>query len=130
MSKVVCAVLCWRFLAGQRSTVGRPAEVDSDQIETFRTIDMGDSQHTQNIQINKVIGENEKNVSFCNSVSLEKAGDEKKKPKVELKMESVLPSSERRGSPRREIAGGNRSAPDWQKGACTERVWVKTLPCC
>ena len=43
---------------------GRPVEVDSDQIETLIENDqhstMWESLHTQNIQINKVIGENEK----------------------------------------------------------------------
>ena len=40
---------------------GRPVEVDSDQIETLRIISIipPDSQHTQNVQINKVINENE-----------------------------------------------------------------------
>ena len=38
ISKVAREVLCWRFLAGQCSTVdstGRPVEVDSDQIGTL-----------------------------------------------------------------------------------------------
>ena len=35
MSKVVCEVSCWRFLTGRCSTVGRPVEVDSDQIDTL-----------------------------------------------------------------------------------------------
>ena len=34
MSKVVCEVSCWRFLAGQ-ARAGRPAEVDSDPIKTL-----------------------------------------------------------------------------------------------
>ena len=46
---------------------GRPAEVDSDQIQTLTENNQPYtpweiSQHTQNIQINKVIGENEKYV--------------------------------------------------------------------
>ena len=48
---------------------GRPVEVDGNQMETLRTINTGyqhagDSQYTQNIQINKVISENEKCVSY------------------------------------------------------------------
>ena len=45
---------------------GRPAEVDRDQIETLRTKlrHMGDSRHTQNIQIKEVMGENEKCVVY------------------------------------------------------------------
>ena len=45
---------------------GRPVDVDRDQIETLiENNQVGDSWHTQNIQINKVIGENEKkNISF------------------------------------------------------------------
>ena len=35
MSKVVCEVSCWKFLTGQCSTVGRPVEVDNNQIETL-----------------------------------------------------------------------------------------------
>ena len=36
MSKVVCEVVCWRFLAGLCSMVRvRPVEVDSDQIKTL-----------------------------------------------------------------------------------------------
>ena len=36
MSKVVCEVSCWRFLAGGDAPwSGRPVEVDSDQIETL-----------------------------------------------------------------------------------------------
>ena len=49
MSKVVCKVSCC-FLLGDAPWLGRPVEVDSNQI----------SQHTQNVQINKVIGEDEK----------------------------------------------------------------------
>ena len=66
VSKVVCKVSCWRFLGGWCSWSGRPIEVDSDQIETLRTTmlyHMGDSRHTQNIQINKVLVKM-KNVSF------------------------------------------------------------------
>ena len=42
--------------------LGRPVEVDSNQIEKLikNNQHVGNSQHTQNIQINKVIGENEK----------------------------------------------------------------------
>ena len=45
---------------------GRPVEVDIDQIETLIETSqtlyhvVGDNQHTQNNQVNKVIGENEK----------------------------------------------------------------------
>ena len=45
------------FLLGDAPRLGRPVEVDSDQSQTSRTLD---GQHTQNIQSNKVIGENEK----------------------------------------------------------------------
>ena len=48
---------------------GRPIEGDSDQIETLiennqHYTHVGDSRHTQNIQINKVIGGNEKCVVY------------------------------------------------------------------
>ena len=43
------------FLLDDAPRSGRPVEIDSDQIETLRTINFfhhtGDSQHTQNIQI-------------------------------------------------------------------------------
>ena len=52
------------FLLDDALRLGRPVEVDSDQIETLIENDqhstMWESLHTQNIQINKVIGENEK----------------------------------------------------------------------
>ena len=35
VSKVVCEVSCWRFLAGRSPRSGRPVEVDRDQIETL-----------------------------------------------------------------------------------------------
>ena len=35
MSKAVCEVSRWRFLAGQAPQSGRPVEVDSNQIETL-----------------------------------------------------------------------------------------------
>ena len=38
MSKVVCKVSCWRFLADDAPLSGRPVEVDSDQTETLRAI--------------------------------------------------------------------------------------------
>ena len=49
--------------------LGRPVEVDSHEIETLienKSVlsHAGDSQHTKNIQINKVIGENEKCVFY------------------------------------------------------------------
>ena len=44
---------------------GRPVKVDSNQIETLRTINVIlYSWHTQNIKINKVIGENENCVFY------------------------------------------------------------------
>ena len=48
---------------------GRPVEVDSDQMETFNReqsmlYHMGSRQHTQNIQIIKVIREDEKYVFY------------------------------------------------------------------
>ena len=48
--------------------LGRPVEVDSNQIETLIENNQcytGDSQHIQNIQINKVIGESEMCLLFC-----------------------------------------------------------------
>ena len=62
-----------KFHAGDLSLddaqlLDRPIEVDSDQIKMFweqsALYHMGDCQHTQNIQINKVIGENEKRVLY------------------------------------------------------------------
>ena len=59
-----------KFCAGHSSLDnaprwGRPVEVDSDQIETLiensqHYTMQEDSQHTQNIQIHKIIGENKK----------------------------------------------------------------------
>ena len=50
-----------KFRAGKCAMIGWPAEVNWDQTETLRTINIvphgRDSWHTQNIQINKVIGE-------------------------------------------------------------------------
>ena len=51
------------FLLDDAPWSGRQVEVHSDQIETLietkaTLYRMGDSRHTQNIQINKVIGEN------------------------------------------------------------------------
>ena len=40
VSKVVCKVWCWRFLAGWHTSLGKPAEVDSNQIKTLRTINI------------------------------------------------------------------------------------------
>ena len=53
------------FLLEDGPWSGRPVGVDSDQIEMLKCKHsvlgrMGDSQHTQNIPINQVIGENEK----------------------------------------------------------------------
>ena len=47
--------------------LGRPVEVDSDQIETLRTMTLfhvRDSQHPQTIQINTINGENENCVFY------------------------------------------------------------------
>ena len=57
------------FLLDDAPRLGRPVEVDSHEIETLienKSVlsHAGDSQHTQNIQINKVIGENEKCVFY------------------------------------------------------------------
>ena len=57
------------FSLGNAPQSGRPNEVDSNQIETLiennqLSYHMGDNQHTQNVQINKVIGENEKCVIY------------------------------------------------------------------
>ena len=40
VSKVVCRVSCWRFLAGWCPWLGRPAEVDSNRIKTLIKIDI------------------------------------------------------------------------------------------
>ena len=53
------------FLADDALQSGRPDEVDSDQIQTLieknqHYYHTGDSRHTHNSQINKVISENEK----------------------------------------------------------------------
>ena len=62
-----------KFWAGDFSLdnaprLGRAAEVDCDQIETLletvNVLPQRDCWHTQNIQINKVIGESEKCVLF------------------------------------------------------------------
>ena len=54
----VLEISCWMMDAPQ---LGRPVEVNSDQIKLLiekNQYHTGDSQHTKNIQINKVIGEN------------------------------------------------------------------------
>ena len=65
----MCQEWLAKFCAGDFSLddtprSGRPVEVDSDQIESLiennQLYHSGDSRHTQNIQINKFIGENEK----------------------------------------------------------------------
>ena len=50
------------FLPDEAPQCGKPAEVDSDQMETLRSMfyHVGENRHTQNIQVNKVIGGNEK----------------------------------------------------------------------
>ena len=62
-----------KFRAGDFSlddapSSSRPVEVDSNQIETLIENDQcyttRDSQPTQNIQINKVVGENKKGVFY------------------------------------------------------------------
>ena len=76
MSKVVCKVCAGEFLSLDNVPwSGRPVEVDSDQIETliennqhytmwaYHMLDIL-NQHIQNIQINKVNGENEKCVFY------------------------------------------------------------------
>ena len=65
---------CVKFLAGDVSLddapeSGRPVVLDSDQIETLieshqNSTMWGNSQCTQNIQINKVIGESEKCIFY------------------------------------------------------------------
>ena len=53
---------------------GRPLEVDNDQIEALIkkiNITPGDSWHTQNIQISKVIGENVKCVFYFTEKSIQ-----------------------------------------------------------
>ena len=56
------------FFLDDAPWLGRPVEVDSNQIETLfennQLYHVGDSRHTQNIQINNVIGENEKCLLF------------------------------------------------------------------
>ena len=65
----MCQEWLAKFCAGDFSLddaprSSRPVEVDSDQIESLiennQLYHSGDSRHTQNIQINKFIGENEK----------------------------------------------------------------------
>ena len=52
--------------------LGRPVEVNSDQIETFieqsTLYHLGNCQHTQNMQINEVTSENEKLVKVKTKV--------------------------------------------------------------
>ena len=47
------------FLLDDAPLSGRPIEANSNQIEIFRTMlyHVGDNWHTQNIQIDKIIGE-------------------------------------------------------------------------
>ena len=56
------------FSMDYASRLGRPVEVDSDHTESLTEQWMlyhaGDSRHAQNIQINEVIGENEKCVFY------------------------------------------------------------------
>ena len=56
------------FLLDDTPWLGRTVEVDSNQIdinwERLTLYQARNSQHTQNIQINKVIGENEKCVFY------------------------------------------------------------------
>ena len=62
----VLEISCWTMLHWWR----RPAEVDSDHIETLignnQLYHVRDSRHTKNIQINKAIAENEKCVFYFN----------------------------------------------------------------
>ena len=68
MLKVVCEGSCWRFLA----RLNAPRSVDQLKLvviklkhwEQSTLYHMGDSWRTQNIQINKGLGENEKCVSY------------------------------------------------------------------
>ena len=65
MSKIVFDVVL--EILNERCSAVRPVEVDSDQIETLRTsmiYHVGESQHTQNTQINEVTGENKKCVFY------------------------------------------------------------------
>ena len=57
------------FSLGDAPRSGWPVEVDSNRIETLIENNqmfyyVGDSWHTQSVQINKVIGENEKHVFY------------------------------------------------------------------
>ena len=55
------------FSLDDAAWLGRPVEVDSDQIETLRTMTLfhvRDSQHPQTIQINTINGENENCVFY------------------------------------------------------------------
>ena len=69
VSKVVYEVSFWRVLAGWCSTVGQTSwsweqsnrDTNWEQSTFYHA---GDSQHTQNIQSNKVIGENEKCIFY------------------------------------------------------------------
>ena len=66
----MCQKCFVKFCAGDFSMdnvplSGRPVEVDSDQIETLiGNNHVGNSWHTKNIQINKVVGKNEKCVFY------------------------------------------------------------------
>ena len=79
MEKVLWLIECvksglQKFRAGDFSLddapqLSKPVEVDSDQIEIFTweqslLYHMRDGQHTKSIQIDKVIGENEKCVFY------------------------------------------------------------------
>ena len=67
--EVLCLIKCIKsglrsFVLDEAPQLGRPVEVERSNQDINREqsilYHMGDSQHTQNIQINQVIGENEK----------------------------------------------------------------------
>ena len=76
------------FSLGDAPLLGRPVEIDSDQIKTLiennQCYTMRDSWHTQNIQTNKVIGENEKCVFYYTEKTIQIFFANPIHPKVEL----------------------------------------------
>ena len=70
VSKVVREVMCWRSRAGDCTLdgaprSGRPVESIGIKLRHYMFYHARDSRHTQNTQIGKVIGENEKYVFYA-----------------------------------------------------------------
>ena len=55
MSKVVCEVLCWRFSLYNALQLGRPVEVDSNQIEKLIENNQCDTMGERADKISKLI---------------------------------------------------------------------------